>query len=561
MPIPIEWLVVAIVGIVAIVVLLLVYDKKQKRAAYEKMRQKYGKIIERAYEAEELQYVGELFKKNQHKHNNIIDDITWHDLDMDRVFMLLNNTQSAVGQEYLYQLLRTPCSSKEELEKREALYAFLDQNEEVRTKIQVLTSNIGRTKRFSLSKYLELFLQRPQTSNAPHIISNVFIAISIGMMFVNSGIGILCLVGVLIYAVIQYYSEKAKIEPHYVCTAFVVRLISVCKKIATFEDAQLSTYSNQAKELMKPFKKVLSRSKYLGAIDQVNGSLIDLILDYLRIIFHFDLIAFNTIYKQLLNHLDELDQMQALVGELECGIAIASYRRTLPFYCKPTFVAERKDGIVFLDGYHPLIDNPVANSIYETNSVLLTGSNASGKSTFLKTVAINAILAQTIYTVHANEYKTCFYQIYSSMALKDDLENNESYFIVEIKALKRIMDIVNDSLPTLCFVDEVLRGTNTVERIAASSRILKDLAEKNVFCFAATHDIELTHLLTDYYANYHFKEDVLENDVVFNFELNKGRATTRNAIKLLGIIGYPKEVIKAAEKSAEHFVETGIWEL
>ena len=103
--------------------------------------------------------------------------------------------------------------------------------------------------------------------------------------------------------------------------------------------------------------------------------------------------------------------------------------------------------------------------------MLLTGSNASGKSTFLKSVALNAILAQTIYTVMADSYRAPYFRIYSSMALKDNLMGNESYFIVEIKSLKRIYESADEKVPMLCLIDEVLRGTNTVERIAASSQI------------------------------------------------------------------------------------------
>ena len=128
--------------------------------------------------------------------------------------------------------------------------------------------------------------------------------------------------------------------------------------------------------------------------------------------------------------------------------------------------------------------------------MLLTGSNASGKSTFLKTVALGAIMAQTINTCPADHYEACFFHICSSMALRDDLDSGESYYIVEIKSLKRILDQAGQ-YPLLCFVDEVLRGTNTVERIAASTQILKSLGRKNLICFAATHDSELKELLKD----------------------------------------------------------------
>ena len=108
-------------------------------------------------------------------------------------------------------------------------------------------------------------------------------------------------------------------------------------------------------------------------------------------------------------------------------------------------------------------------------------------------------------------------------------------------------------------MDEVLRGTNTVERIAASAQILKSLCTGKSLCFAATHDIELTHILEDFYANYHFEEEIEEDDIFFSYKIMKGRATTRNAIKLLGIMGYDQKIVLEAEKMASDFLEKGNW--
>ena len=132
--------------------------------------------------------------------------------------------------------------------------------------------------------------------------------------------------------------------------------------------------------------------------------------------------------------------------------------------------------------------------------------------------------------------------------------------MVEIKALKRILDTISENgQPVLCFVDEVLRGTNTVERIAASTQILKSLTGRKCICFAATHDIELTHLLEKDYTNYHFSEEIEDNDIFFSYKILDGRATTRNAIKLLGIMGYEPGIIHEAEKIASDFIQTGSW--
>lgn len=202
----------------------------------------------------------------------------------------------------------------------------------------------------------------------------------------------------------------------------------------------------------------------------------------------------------------------------------------------------------------------MANTIKAGRPVLITGSNASGKSTFIKTVAINGILAQTVHTAIAKTYQASYFKIFSSMALRDDLQGNESYYIVEIKSLKRILDQVDDKVPTLCFVDEVLRGTNTLERIAASSQILKSFADSNTICFAATHDLELTHILEKHFDNYHFQEQVENGNVIFDYRLRQGKAVSRNAIKLLGMMGYQKNMIESAENLANTFLEKGIWE-
>ena len=148
------------------------------------------------------------------------------------------------------------------------------------------------------------------------------------------------------------------------------------------------------------------------------------------------------------------------------------------------------------------------------------------------------------------------------MSLRDNIDSGESYYIVEIKALKRILEAVGKAdRKVLCFVDEVLRGTNTVERIAASTQIMKSLTGNGILCFAATHDIEMTELLKDLYENYHFEEEVREGDIFFNYQLLPGKATTRNAIKLLEIMGYDAEIIEKASRQAEFFVESGVWKL
>ena len=257
---------------------------------------------------------------------------------------------------------------------------------------------------------------------------------------------------------------------------------------------------------------------------------------------------------------DYIYELIDTLGFIEASISVASFRCMLGSWCVPEFRKDNDMQLEVRNVYHPLITKPVANSINTKHNVLLTGSNASGKSTFLKTIAINALLSQTIYTSVSEYYRAPVYRIYSSMALRDDLSSSNSYYIVEIKSLKRMLDAASkEGHPVLMFVDEVLRGTNTVERIAASSEILKSIRTDKALVFAATHDVELTSLLRGKYDNYHFQEEVTDDEVVFDFKLYTGPATTRNAIKLLKTIGYDSTIINAAERSAGYFLNNGKW--
>ena len=338
-------------------------------------------------------------------------------------------------------------------------------------------------------------------------------------------------------------------------------MLKFSEKVEKLSISELELYLSDLKKCRKKFGNFKRKTYFFVAGAAVSGGPETILIEYFNYMFHFDLIQFPGIVKELKNHLDDFEKMTSVIGLLESMAAIASFRAMMQEHTVPV-LKKSKTGFLNMDeGYHPMISDPVKNSIKVERGVLLTGSNASGKSTFLKTVAINAILAQTVHTCMAKRYESSFFRIYSSMALRDDLVGQESYYIVEIKALKRILDVLDEEMPVLCFVDEVLRGTNTVERIAASSQILKSLSREDVICFAATHDVELTHMLEKEYDNYHFQEEVKDDDILFNYLLYPGRATSRNAIKLLSIMGYDQKIISSAETSAERFLKTGEWKL
>lgn len=569
-----EYLVLA--GVIIFIVLFAfgkgVYDEKQKEKRFIKdLYGNYGRFPQKKYEADQYQSIRKYFEK--HQGGFWIDDITWNDLDMDAVFMQMNHTYSSAGEEYLYYTLRTPFMEEGPLKKREDRVRYFMEHADERVEMQVLFAKIGKTGKYSIYDYLDFSDTVEDISNVPHFIGDIAFAAAILLIFYNAFIGISLAVAVLCYNITTYFQHKSRIDPYITSFGYVMRMIGMGKEIVKCNVPVIEEEKEELKKLIGKFQKFRRGSHWIMSPSRGSASMdpLSVISDYLRMMFHIDLIQFNKMMRELREHKNDVDAIVTVSGSIETAIAVGAYRASFPEYCVPSF----SQGIEMTDGYHPLIKEPVKNSISPKKGVLLTGSNASGKSTFLKTVAINAILAQTVYTCLARTYKGEFFRIYTSMALKDDLGSGESYYMVEIKSLKRIIDAgeikadkkadIGKETKTcgekriLCFVDEVLRGTNTVERIAASTQILKSFAKKGTVCFAATHDIELTSLLTENYENYHFEEEVVGGDVLFNYEIREGKARTRNAIKLLSVMGYEEDIIRRANEMAEHFIDNGVW--
>jgi len=554
-----EYLVLA--GVIIFIVLFVfikgLYDEKQKEKQFMKdLYENYGQFPQKKYEAAQYDSIRKYFEK--HKKEFVIDDITWNDLDMDAVFMQMNHTYSSAGEEYLYYTLRTPFMEEEPLKKREERVRFFSEHADERVKLQVLLAKIGKTGKFSIYDYLDFLESVENLSNISHLIGDAAIIIAVLLIFINAFTGICLLLAVLCYNISTYFRYKGKIDPYITSFGYVMRMIRMGEKIVQCDVSVIQEEKEELKTLINKFQKFRKGSHWLMSPTRMSGSMdpLSIVGDYIRMMFHIDLIQFNKMIRELQEHKGDVDAIVTIVGSIETAIAVGAYRASFPEYCVPVF----NQGISMTDGFHPLIREPVKNSISPKKGVLLTGSNASGKSTFLKTVAINAILAQTVYTCLAKKYTGEFFRIYTSMALRDDLGSGESYYMVEIKSLKRIIDAEHgEAGRILCFVDEVLRGTNTVERIAASTQILKSFAKKGTLCFAATHDIELTSLLTRDYENYHFEEEVVGGDVLFNYEIKEGKARTRNAIKLLSVMGYEEEIIHKANEMAENFINNGVW--
>ncbi len=232
-----------------------------------------------------------------------------------------------------------------------------------------------------------------------------------------------------------------------------------------------------------------------------------------------------------------------ITGSTDAMISLSGFAWNHPEFILPR--VEGEQGPLEVTGLgHPLIrsDKRVDNDLSIDNEqvVIITGANMAGKSTFLRALGINTILAYTGCPVCATRFSMGFMGLYSSMRTSDSLADDESYFLAEIKKLQRIVTRMEAGHPMLILLDEVLKGTNTTDKRRGSVGLIKRSLPYPVKCFIATHDLSLGDLeeeLPGKVVNYCFESYIKELDLVFDYTIRKGRATNMNASFLMKQMG------------------------
>ncbi len=530
-----------------------------KKKTLAKLKKDFGKL-KNDEDSDSVQLVDSFFMHKCESDNSFfLDNITSNDLKIIDFFCLTNSCKSQCGAEYYYYLLNTPCFDSSELEERERIIEYFRTHGKERVDLLYIFSKIGRSKKkISLFDCIEMLDNIKKSSSISNWISLIGFFAAIALFAYSVTAGAIATIVIVIFNIVTYYKIKGELQGYLFCVKKLCTLLSAAEAVSKLNIPEISEYT---KRMNAELVKLKSLKKGAFAINsEVEGDVAASLMEYVNILLHIDLITFNRALTCAAGNKDAITVLYENIGYLDALISVSNLREATNLWCIPELTDMDHKDIEFEGLYHPSLSEPVPASLATDRCILLTGSNASGKSTFLKAVALNAVLAQTIHTCFAESFRNNFCKVYTSMALNDDIYNGESYYITEIKALKRVLD-ADDRYTVLAFIDEVLRGTNTVERIASSTSALRLLARKNAICFAATHDIELTKLLDDCFTNYHFEESLDESgDIFFDYQLKEGPSNTKNAIKLLKSMGYDRSITDNAERMAEHFVKTGAWE-
>ena len=475
------------------------------------------------------------------------DDITFNDLNLDDIFLKFDRTSSSLGEEVLYSMLRSPLLRSEDVLERIKQIDNLADNWELTLKQRQNLESLSKLKKISLFEYLYKLNELEDISFFSKFGALILFAVAICCFFINVPLGIILTAVVYIINSVRYFKLKGEIAPYLICFSYISKAVKIASKSDIID-------SNENAVCQNTFSGAFLCGTLAGVTTHGgSGNPLDTLIAFLKLAFHFDIIAFYSILRKIKNNMDVLNKCLWKIGYKDALIALALVRKeNSDNICIPKFVDESE--IYIEDCFHPLLNRPVSNTVDVRKSVLLTGSNASGKSTFLRSVAVNVAFAQAFGLCFAKTYRAPVFRMISSMSVSDSIIKNESLYVAEVKALKRICDLIENSKEerVLIFADEVLRGTNTVERIASSTQILKYFGTKAT-CFAATHDIELTDYLAKIYDNYHFNEDITDGEIHFNYKLKKGKADSHNAILLLKMMGFPSALIKDAEDMVTSF--------
>lgn len=249
---------------------------------------------------------------------------------------------------------------------------------------------------------------------------------------------------------------------------------------------------------------------------------------------------------KLKNH-GKIDSIFQYIGVMEAVASLAAWAYNHPQYDYPKIHSEYLQ-IEATGIEHPLIlDNQnVANNFTldsKDEVSIITGSNMSGKSTFLRTLAINMILGYTGTKTASKSLSMPIVSIVTYMRIKDALEENVSTFKAELNRISMILEVLKTDKNAFIFIDEMLRGTNSKDKLNGSIGITKKLLDSDSYAMIATHDIKLAELgkEEDRIANYFFDIDYADGDLVFDYKIKKGICENFNASFLLGQLGIETE--------------------
>lgn len=530
-------------------------NTQRKKKLLADLRDNWGRPINRKAD---FNLIGRYLKANPA--SNDLSASTADDLDLKDVFRYIDRTSSKPGQQYLYKTLHTVNTQPEYFTTLEEKIEYLKHNEDLRQQFQIRLSKLNNDDAYYIS---ELFgsVHRPLFNPfiETYIKLSVFLVVPLAVLlfFVQNQVYFLTLLAAILANIVIHFITKNKIISYVNSLPQLLLMYDVGIWIIKADDAFKNETVAQSLTQLSKLKRSLGLINYQNKTANDPTDITYLLSEWIKIFLLSEPRTFISSIKKINQYQPEIKVLYEYIAEIDLAISIQSVRDGLPYYCIPEIANGNE--IVVNDLYHPLVKNCVANSIASTNGqgVLITGSNMSGKTTFIRAMAINALLSQTIHTSLTTSYQAPPLNILTSIDMSDNIEENRSYFQAEALSVLNIMErsAIDNPVKSLIIIDEIYRGTNTIERIAAAKAVLTHLIQNKNFVFVSTHDLELAKLLGDDYAVYSFEELMGNNRLVFDYKIKAGLLKNKNGIAVLQGLGYPAGVIDDAYQVSKELRE------
>jgi len=480
---------------------------------------------------------------------------TLEDIDFQKVFAFVDRTTCKVGQQVIYKRMTQP--GNDLINPLNRFINFFSKHEKIRDDVRFKMLSLSSPDAYYISSLLNKeLLARPKWLWA--LALSLLVTFCLVILSFKYPICIVLLLTPLTLNMLVHYWNKGNTYQFIRSFPQLNALIETSEYVSKCHDELSNESVKKSIAQLQSFKRksvliaLSNKSGIEGELSQFGNYLAELVKSFLLI----EVWGLFWIVKELESKQSHIEVLIEYVGEMDMAISILSLRAGESKTCEPQLVNKSKT-VAMKGAYHPLIEHCVSNDIHiDGKSVLITGSNMSGKSTFLRTFLINSILAQTIYTCFADAFISPPIRQFSSLRIDDNLFQGKSYYFQEVSTIATFLEASETPYQNLFVLDEVFKGTNTIERIASAKAMLSYLNKGDNIVLVSTHDIELADLLNQEYDLYHFSESVENNELNFDHLLKPGPLTTRNAIKLLELADYPSEVIEEAKKVSSQFSET-----
>lgn len=407
----------------------------------------------------------------------VLSDKLSADLDLEALFCFLDRTNSCIGQQYLYHRLRVIDEDQQKLLKLDRAAQLFTEDESSRIAAQGCLKELNQPEAYFME---ELFHKK--ASLRPYWYPLVYLlSLSSLILLVLSYFYPVLLLGVAaVFAanLLIHFWNKYTIGYH---SAPLIEYSKAYKAATKLEKIGLVQAFYESPSCLASLKGLNNKMRLLNLNPRIENDITSIgyyLIELIKILFNLEVILFFSLIGQVNSRRDQLHALFIYLGEIDLALSTASFRAGLAQWCRPNFGAPGQLKLHQLN--HPLVANCIPNTLeLHHKSLLLTGSNMSGKTTFIRSIGLNMLLAQTLYTCTAQQYQAPFSKIYSSIRITDDLLQQRSYYLEEVITLKEFIDQAKQTSPSLFILDEIFKGTNTVERIAGGKAILSHLAAKN----------------------------------------------------------------------------------